>query len=74
MVAGEIRSLDDVRKTLAKIREFYALHEPASPVPLLLRRAERLVGKSFLDLLTNLMPNSRNEFDTLLGPDSGENT
>ena len=71
-VPGEIRSLDDVRDTLAKIRAFYAVHEPSSPVPLLLRRAERLVGKNFLDLLTNLVPGSRNEFETLMGPDSGE--
>ncbi len=68
-ISGDIRSLDDVRKTLAKIREFYAVHEPASPVPLLLLRAERLVGKNFLDLLANLAPNSRSEFDTLLGPE-----
>lgn len=72
VAVGEIRSLDDVRKTLAKIREFYAANEPASPVPILLRRAERLVGKNFLELLTNLTPSARSEFEVLAGPDTEE--
>ncbi len=67
---GEIRSLDDVRNVLIKIREYYAVHEPASPVPLLLQRAERLIGKNFLDLLANVAPNSRAEFDVLVGPET----
>lgn len=67
-ISGEIRSLDDVRNTLKKICEFYAVNEPSSPVPLLLQRAERLVGKDFLHLLTNLTPNGRTEFETLMGP------
>lgn len=67
-IAGEVRSLDDVRKALSKIREYYAANEPASPVPLLLQRAEGLVGKNFLELLENLTPNGRSEFDVLLGP------
>ncbi len=71
-ITGDIRSLDDVRKTLAKIRAYYATHEPSSPVPLLILRAERLVGKNFLDLLANLTPNSHSEFATLLGPEPEE--
>ena len=72
-ISGEIQSLDDVRRSLAKIRDYYAANEPASPVPLLLLRAERLVGKGFLDLLKNLTPNSRSEFDVHLGPQPEEN-
>ncbi len=68
-ISGEIRSLDDVRAALAKIRDFYAVSEPSSPVPFLLLRAERLVGKNFVDLLNNLVPGSRSEFATLMGPD-----
>ena len=69
-IAGEITSLDDVRSTLAKIRAYYEVNEPSSPVPLLLLRAERLVGKNFLDLLSNLMPTARAEFSTLMGPET----
>ena len=72
-ISGEIRSLDDVRATLAKIRDYYAVNEPSSPVPLLLLRAERLVGKNFLDLLNNLTPGGRSEFAVLMGPDPAEN-
>ena len=66
---GEIRTHEDVRKSLQKIREFYAANEPASPVPYLLQRAEKLVGKNFLDLLKNLSSSGRSDFETLLGPE-----
>jgi type VI secretion system protein ImpA len=71
-IAGEIRSRDDVVRMLEKIRAYYAANEPSSPVPLLLKRAERLVGGDFLALITNLTPSARSELDVLLGPQPGE--
>ncbi len=71
-IAGEIRSLDDVRRTLKKIRDFYVVNEPASPVPFLLQRAENLIGKNFLDLLENLTPSAKSDFETLMGPQAEE--
>ncbi len=67
-ISGEIQSHEDVRRMLRKIREFYAATEPASPVPLLLERAERLVGRDWLDLLSNLVPTAKPVMDVLLGP------
>ncbi len=67
-ISGEIRSPDDVRKVLKQVREYYAKNEPSSPIPLLLERAERLVGRDFLSLLTNLTPAARPVFDVLMGP------
>lgn len=69
-VAGEINSPEDVRRTIAKICEYYEANEPSSPVPLLLKRAERLVGKNFLDLIDNLTPSARSEFTVLMGPEA----
>ena len=66
-ISGEIQSNEDVLKTLAKIRDYYKAHEPSSPVPLLLRRAEKLVGKNYLELLTNLTPSARSELDVIIG-------
>lgn len=54
---GEIGSRDDVRHTLDRLCAYFAVHEPTSPVPLLLQRARKLLDLSFMDLLHDLAPN-----------------
>ena len=54
VAADVIRSRDDVIRLLDKICEYYAQSEPSSPVPLLLRRAKRLVSLDFLSLLRRI--------------------
>ena len=73
-ISGEIQSPEDVRRTLQKICDYYAAAEPSSPIPILLQRAQRLVGKSFLDLMDNLAPGGRSEIDVLVGPVPEERT
>ena len=73
-ISGDIQSPEDVRRTLQKICDYYAVAEPSSPVPILLQRAQRLIGKSFLDLLDNLAPGGRSEIDTIIGPLPEEET
>jgi type VI secretion system protein ImpA len=51
-----ITSRADVAATLDRLCAYYASHEPASPVPLLLTRARGLIDKSFVDLLKELAP------------------
>ena len=41
-----------------KMCDFYARSEPSSPVPIILRRAQRLVGKNFWDILNDLSPSA----------------
>jgi type VI secretion system protein ImpA len=53
---GSIRSRADVVAMLDRLCTYYAQHEPASPIPLLLQRARRLVDKSFVELLEDLAP------------------
>ena len=53
---GEIRSRQDVIAALGRIRDYYERHEPSSPLPLLMTRAERLVNKSFIEILTDFAP------------------
>ena len=67
-ISGEIQSLEDVRKMIAKICDYYAANEPSSPVPILLQRANKLVGKDFLSLLDNLTPSGKSVMDSLIGP------
>lgn len=67
-VPGRIESPQDVLRRIDEICDYYARCEPSSPVPLLLRRAQRLVGKNFLDLLKDLAPGGISEMQVISGP------
>jgi len=60
VVQGAINSRDDVVKALDKICEFYEKNEPSSPVPLLLRRAQRIAKMNYLDIVKDLTPDAIN--------------
>lgn len=66
---GRIQSPEDVRRRIDDLCDYYARVEPSSPVPLLLRRAQRLVGMSFLDLMQDLAPAGINELRVVSGPE-----
>jgi type VI secretion system protein ImpA len=55
-VPGAIQSRQDVVQTLDRICDYYAHAEPSSPVPLLLRRAQRLAEMNFLQIIGDLSP------------------
>jgi type VI secretion system protein ImpA len=54
--SGVIGTRSDVIRALDRVCEYYSVHEPSSPVPLLLRRAQRLVEKSFMEILEDMVP------------------
>lgn len=68
-VPGTIQSREDVVRALDRICEFYARTEPSSPVPMLLQRARRLVDKSFLEVLRDLVPDGLNQAMIFQGPE-----
>jgi type VI secretion system protein ImpA len=47
--------------------EYYRRHEPSSPIPVLLRRAKRLVSKDFMDIIRDLTPSGIPEAELLAG-------
>ncbi|MEY2930025.1 MAG: hypothetical protein RL033_774 [Pseudomonadota bacterium] len=53
---NSITSRDEVLQALEGLCEYYRAQEPASPLPLLLRRCQRLVGLDFLATLRELAP------------------
>lgn len=53
---GEIASREDVRQNLDRLCAYFAVHEPGSPVPLLLQRARKLLDLNFIELLQDLAP------------------
>lgn len=64
---GSIQSADDVLKALDLIGAFYQKHEPSSPLPLLLLRARRLVGKSFTEIIQDLSPDAMRQIEVITG-------
>lgn len=65
---GAIRSREDVVRALQAICAYYARHEPASPVPLALKRAQTWVTLDFLTLLRDIAPDSLNDVRRVLMP------
>jgi type VI secretion system protein ImpA len=65
--SGRIEGPQDVIRKLDEICDYYARCEPSSPIPLLLRRAQRLVGMSFVDLMKDLAPGGMSELQVISG-------
>ncbi|OQP73869.1 type VI secretion system protein ImpA [Xanthomonas phaseoli pv. syngonii LMG 9055] len=60
---------EDVRHMLDQLCDYYARREPSSPIPLLLRRAQRLVGLDFAALMRDLAPRGIDELQVVSGQD-----
>jgi type VI secretion system protein ImpA len=66
-LAGEVTCPEDVTKALDKIIAYYAASEPSSPVPLLLKRAQRLVSQDFMEILRDIAPDALAQAETVTG-------
>ena len=53
---GTIGSRADVERALDRIIEYYNESEPSSPLPILLKRARRLIGADFMTILQDIAP------------------
>ena len=73
-VPGQIQSPKDAMMVLDKVCRYFEQHEPSSPVPLLLRRAKKLVSKNFLEIIENMCPGAMSEVETVKGPDTDSGT
>ena len=68
---GPVASRDDVVRALDRICDYYARQEPSSPIPLLLRRARRLVNKDFIEIMRDIAPDGLSQAEQVTGADSG---
>lgn len=66
-MAGDIGSRDDVIRLLDRICEYYRQAEPSSPVPLMLKRARRLVPMGFHEIIADLAPDGLGQVEKILG-------
>ena len=71
-ISGDIRSREDVIKVLNKICDFYAKVEPSSPVPLVLKRAARLVEMDFMQIMKDMSPDGIAQVRMITGEVEGE--
>jgi type VI secretion system protein ImpA len=64
---GTISSREDASRTLERVCEWIERNEPTNPAPLLIRRAQRLMSKSFIDIIRDLAPDGVKEIEKLAG-------
>lgn len=69
-IEGEIRSREDVVRMLEKICLFIERTEPANPASLLIRRAQSLMTKNFVEIIKDLAPGSLEQILRITGLDS----
>ncbi len=65
--AGEIASREDAIAALQRVCDWLERHEPSHPAPLLIRRAQRLMSKNFLEIIRDLVPDGLDPIEKLAG-------
>lgn len=66
-MTGEILTREDAMRVLDKVIDYFGRNEPSSPVPILLRRAKRLVTKNFMEILKDLAPDGLKDAEKIRG-------
>ncbi len=69
---GEIQNRQDALQTLDRVIRFLEQTEPGNPAPLLIDRAKKLIGVSFLEIMANLAPGALDTIETVTGKRSSE--
>ena len=67
---GEIASRQDAVNTLNRVITYLEQSEPGNPAPLLIKRAQRLIGVSFLDIMADLAPDALSSIENITGRSS----
>ena len=67
-LTGDVSNREDAIRALDKVCEYFDRHEPSSPLPLLIRRAQRLASKSFLEIIRDLAPDGIAQAEAIGGP------
>jgi type VI secretion system protein ImpA len=66
-IDGEIRSREQAVRILDFVCRYLEQHEPSNPAPLFIRRAQRLISKNFIEIMTDLVPDSLPQLERLAG-------
>ncbi|MCL4748153.1 MAG: type VI secretion system protein TssA [Burkholderiaceae bacterium] len=68
---GELRSREDAIRLLGTVCEFLERSEPTNPAPLLIRRAQRVMTMSFVDIMREMAPEGMDSVSKIAGLASG---
>ena len=55
---------EQIRALLRQVRQWVELHEPSSPVTILLKQADRMWGKRFSEVATMIPPDLMKAWDS----------
>lgn len=66
-LTGDISSRKDALQALEKVCRYFDRHEPSSPIPLLLRRAQRLMSKNFIEIVQDICPDAMDRVELIGG-------
>jgi type VI secretion system protein ImpA len=69
---GSIENNQDVIRVLKAVCEYYQKNEPSSPVPILVERSIKLVGKSFIDIMKDIAPQGLDQVYVIRGEQDDE--
>lgn len=64
---GPISSREDAMQALQRVSDWIERNEPSNPAPLLIRRAQRLMSKNFLEIIRDLVPDGMGQIEKLAG-------
>lgn len=67
--AGAILNRADVVRELERVCAWIEDNEPSNPAPLLIRRAQRLINMSFIDIIRDVAPDGLSQVERLAGLD-----
>ena len=65
--AGAIVNREDAVRELERICAWIEHNQPSNPAPLLIRRAQRLINMSFMDIIRDMAPDSVSQVERLAG-------
>lgn len=68
---GTIRGRDDALRELDRVCEWLERNEPSNPAPLLIRRAQRLMKMSFIEIIRDMAASGLDQVETIVGPQGG---
>ena len=68
---GALRNREDVKRVLEQVCEYLERVEPSNPAPLLIRRARRLLDRTFIDIIQDLAPDAFGQIEKLAGIEQG---
>ena len=70
---GQVNTREDVTRALDQIIAYYERNEPSHPLPIVLKRAKRMVAMSFLEIMKDVAPDAMPQAQLLRGhSDQGE--